>query len=74
MTQAGKDKVSVALRRFHLIAVVVWTLLLVPSLLWWKASVLWVVLMSVWANIQGHFASYMAAQTEQREMDREDDS
>lgn len=69
MTERNKDRLSAALRRFHLTFVVVWTILIIPTLLLWKDSVLWIALMSVWANIQAHFASYMAARTEQREME-----
>jgi hypothetical protein len=72
MSEDGKDRVSKYLRRFHLCFVIVWTIAIIPTLLLWKDSVLWIALMSVWANIQGHFASYMAARTEQREMDQRD--
>lgn len=65
----AQERTSTILRRFHLIAVAVWTVLLVPTLLVWKDSVLWIALMSVWANIMGHFASYMGARAERREIE-----
>lgn len=48
----------------NLVATVVWVVLVVPSLLWWKGSVLWVILISLWANIVSHFAGYMAGRAE----------
>ena len=71
MDEKNRDRLSAGLRRFHLIFVIVWTILIIPTLLLWKDSVLWIALMSVWANIQGHFASYMSARTELREMQRD---
>jgi hypothetical protein len=38
-----------------------WIGLLVPSLLWWKNSILWVVLMSAYANIVGHWSAYQGS-------------
>jgi hypothetical protein len=42
-----------------------WTLLIAPTLLWWRDSVLWVALMSLWANIASHAAAALAARAEQ---------
>lgn len=52
------------LRRFHAIATAVWALLLIPSLLWWKDSILWVIVLSVWANIASHFGAWQGARAE----------
>lgn len=64
------------LRHFHGYATLVWILLIIPSLLWWSNSILWVVLMSTWANIAGHWAAWQAARVEVKEDNREsqDDS
>jgi hypothetical protein len=35
---------------------------IVPTLLWWKDSVLWVALMSLWANIAAHWSAAKGAQ------------
>jgi hypothetical protein len=35
-----------------------------PSLQWWRESVPWLVAMSVWANVAGHFAGWMGARSE----------
>lgn len=53
------------LRTFNLIATGVWITLIVPTLLWWKESILWVALMSIWANVVGHYSAYIAARAEQ---------
>lgn len=45
---------------------VAWVLLLVPALLWWKESILFVILISLWANVASHWASYQAARGEKR--------
>jgi hypothetical protein len=50
--------------RIHLWLVVAWTLLIVPTLLWWRESILWIAFMSLYANISGHFAAYQAARSE----------
>lgn len=52
------------LRRFHAGMTVVWLVLLVPSLLWWKDSILWVILLSVWANMASHFGAWQGARAE----------
>lgn len=51
-------------RKFHLGMTVVWLLLIVPSLLWWKDSILWVILLSVWANMASHFSAWQGARAE----------
>lgn len=38
-----------------------WVLLLVPTLLWWRESVLWVATISVYANVVGHLSAVEAA-------------
>jgi hypothetical protein len=42
----------------------VWALTLAPSLLWWKDSILWVILLSVWANIAAHFSAWQGSRAE----------
>ncbi|MEV0584096.1 hypothetical protein [Nonomuraea sp. NPDC050310] len=43
-----------------------WAVLIVPTLLWWRDSVLWVALMSAWANIAAHLAAWQAARAEKK--------
>jgi hypothetical protein len=49
----------------HLCLTIVWFLAIVPTLIWWKESVLWVALMSCWANAAGHFSAWQAARAEE---------
>lgn len=59
------------LRHFHAAAVLVWLGLIVPTLIWWKDSVLWVALMSIWANIAAHWSAWQAARTESKQDENE---
>lgn len=52
------------LRRFHAVATVAWLVLVVPSVLWWRDSILWVIVLSVWANFASHFGAWQAARAE----------
>jgi hypothetical protein len=52
------------LRRFHAVATIAWLLLAVPSVLWWKHSILWVIILSVWANFASHFAAWQSTRAE----------
>lgn len=52
-------------RRFHLVMTCVWALAIVPSLLWWKDSILWIILLSVWANLASHFAAWQGSRAEE---------
>lgn len=54
-----------------------WLILAIPSVIWWKDSVLWVIIISIYANIVGHLSGYTAAradeaaeENEQTEKDR----
>lgn len=47
--------------KLHLTLAAVWALLLIPTLIWWKESILWVAGMSLYANFVGHLSSYEAA-------------
>lgn len=52
--------------RFHAAMTVFWLLMLVPALLFWKDSVLFVILISLWANVAAHWSSFQAAHAEKR--------
>lgn len=43
---------------------IMWVVLLIPSMLFWKESVPWLVFISVWANIAGHWSAYEGAKEE----------
>lgn len=55
--------------RFHLVMVVVWSLLAVPTLLFWPESILWVAFMSLYANVASHFSAYQASRAEEEAAD-----
>jgi TM2 domain-containing membrane protein YozV len=58
-------RVSVqALRTFNMWATVVWLVLVIPTVVWWRQSLLWIAAMSVWANVASHFSAWMAARAE----------
>jgi hypothetical protein len=50
--------------RFHASAMGVWALALIPTVLWWKESILWVAFMSLYANFVGHWSAYQAVRAE----------
>lgn len=52
------------LRRYHLVMMAVWPTLAVPAVLWWKESIIFVILLSLYANFAGDFAAYQAARAE----------
>ncbi|HGS4221265.1 TPA: hypothetical protein ACL9MW_003085 [Klebsiella pneumoniae] len=62
----------VFIKRCHLVAAVMWVGLAIPSLIWWKDSVLWVILISIYANIVGHLSGYSAARADHAAEESED--
>lgn len=52
--------------KLHLGLTILWVALMVPALLWWKESVPFLVFVSVYANIAGHYSAYEAARGERR--------
>ena len=55
------------LRWYHLVMLGVWAALALPALLWWKNSIILVILLSLYANFGSEFAGYQAARAEQAE-------
>lgn len=51
--------------RFHLMCTGVWVLLIIPTMIFWKDSILWVAMMSVWANVISHGTAWQAARAEE---------
>ncbi|CAM5604491.1 hypothetical protein [Streptomyces coeruleorubidus] len=49
----------------HYCMAAVWALLLIPTLIWWPNSVLWVAFMSLYANFVGHLSAAKASRAEQ---------
>lgn len=50
--------------KLHLALMVMWIILIVPTLLWWKESILWVLMISIYANIVGHWGAFQAVKSE----------
>jgi hypothetical protein len=53
------------MRRVHAVLTLAWLLAILPTILWWSESVLWIGLLSCWANAAGHFAAYQSTKAEQ---------
>jgi hypothetical protein len=51
-------------KRLHASLAITWGLLAVPTVLWWRESILWVAFMSLYANVSGHWAAYQATRAE----------
>lgn len=72
MARAGTARLRAALARprtwatVHLVLTGAWAAAVVPTLLWWRDSVLWVAGMSLWANVASHFAAWQASRAEMR--------
>lgn len=58
------NKTARFLRHFHAAMTVTWAVLIVPSVVWWKDSVPWLVVISVYANVAGHFGAWQASRAE----------
>lgn len=58
---------------FHLLMSGVWMFLLIPTLLWWPNSVLWVLVISLYANFASHLSAYQAAKAEKTLKEVQDD-
>lgn len=51
-------------RKVHGVAMIVWALLAIPTVLVWKQSILWVAFMSLYANFASHFSAWQASRAE----------
>jgi hypothetical protein len=45
----------------HWLLTVTWVALIAPTVLWWRDSILWVAMMSIWANVAAHASAAMAS-------------
>jgi hypothetical protein len=54
------------LLRFHKTMMAIWAVALIPTLIWWKDSILWVAFMSLYANFVGHLSALDAARAERQ--------
>jgi hypothetical protein len=49
----------------HRVAQWTWACLAIPTLLWWRESILWVAFMSLYANFVGHASAAEAAEAKE---------
>lgn len=52
--------------RVHLALAVIWTLLLIPTLVWWRESILWIAFMSWYAIVTSHWSAFEAAKAKEQ--------
>jgi hypothetical protein len=57
----------------HAVATVAWVLSIGPTLIWWRDSLLWVIFMSLWANVVSHASAYEAARAKEIAVSAESD-
>jgi hypothetical protein len=60
------------LKYFHLTMMFVWVCLAVPGLLWWRDSIVFVIILSLYANFAGNFAGYQGARAEEQAAKNDD--
>lgn len=60
-------RLRAVLRGYHLVMMIVWPTLLVPTVIWWKNSVVWVAALSLYANFASEFAAWHGARTEEKQ-------
>jgi len=48
----------------HFALVILWIILVPPTLIFWSNSIMWVLILSLWANIAAHAAGAQAAHAE----------
>ena len=58
--------------RVHAALCILWAVLMAPSVLWWKDSIAWVIVMSCYANFAGSMASLQAARADRNSGDVQD--
>lgn len=51
-------------RKLHFVLTLVWAVLAVPTVVWWSESILWVALISVYANVAAHWSAYQGSRAE----------
>ncbi len=51
--------------RMHLIFLIFWVICIIPTLMWWRESILWVAFMSLYANIASHWGAFEASKAKE---------
>jgi hypothetical protein len=55
---------GIGLKRLHGWLTIVWAAAVIPTVLWWRESILWIGLISCYANFVGHWSAWQAARAE----------
>jgi hypothetical protein len=55
--------------RIHAVMTGTWAVLVVPTVIWWHDSVLWIGLISCYANAVGHFSAWQGSRAEEASED-----
>lgn len=58
---------------YHRLLAVFWVVMLVPTILWWKDAVVWVAIMSIYANFEASMAAHAADKTDHGVADKLDE-
>lgn len=51
----------IRLVRFNLAMTIIWVALLIPTLTWWRDSVMWIVVVCLYANAAAHWSAYQVS-------------
>lgn len=54
------------MRGYHLVMTFVWPALAIPTAIWWKSSVLWVAILSLYANFASEFSAWHASKAQEQ--------
>lgn len=54
-------RIKISDRVLHLVLAGVWVVLAIPTVVWWRDSILWVAFMSLYAIVGTHWSAYEAA-------------
>ena len=65
------EKLRDKLQYYHLFMMVVWPFLAIPTILWWKDSVVWVAILSLYANFAGEFGAWHASRSEKMQKENQ---
>jgi hypothetical protein len=63
---------ATAWKRVQLGCTILWAVLIIPSVIWWRNSLAWVVAMSAYALVASHAAGWMAARGDENSADKSD--
>lgn len=59
-------------RRLHLVMAIFWSAMIVPTVLWWHDSILWVAGCSLYANAATHMGAWQASRAEVATVEAQD--